>query len=683
MYRIHLQHLQLHRLPFLHGVGRILNVRDAELRHRHEALDVLPQVHHHALVHQAQHAAPQLGAHRIGFADPQPGVLLRLLQPQRDALVLGVDVQDQHLDLVAFLHDLGRVLHALGPRHVGDVDQAVDAGLDLDERPERGEVAHLALDAHAHRIFLRQRHPGIFLGLLHAERDFFFCFVDFQHDGFDRLADRDDLGRVAHVAGPAHLGDVHEAFDPRLELDERPVVGDRHDLALHARPYRILRGHVLPRVRLQLLQAEADALALPVDVEDLDFDLLADLDHLRRMRHAPVAHVGDVQQAVHAPQIDERAEIGDVLDDAFAHLTDLQLLHEDVALGLALRFEQHAPAHHDVAAALVELDDLELEALPQQLVDVGHPPQRDLAAGEERIHAHQVDHDAALDLLDQGARYRLVLLMGLADPLPHPHEVGLLLGEDHRAFLVLQVLQEDLDLVPLLERLGVLELVDRHCAFRLEADVEDDGGIGHTQHLGLDDLALLDVGERPLVQLRHLGDFVRRVFLVEIGADAKVRALSGGRLIGFFGQVFRIYQHSRHRFGCGFGPDPGLDVRNTFTGASGNTTVPMSRPSTTTPRATPATASRCCTFTQFRTSRIAAIAETWRVTRSERIAASTSTPATAGRKPSSTSTRRTGRSSASATICCGDHPSPFPRPSSPRLSNTASVTARYSAPESR
>src|SRR2546423_1236125 len=544
MDRVHLEHLQLHRLPFLDSVGRILDVGDAELRHRHEALDVLPQVHHHALVLQAQPAAPHLGADRIRLADPQPRVLLRLLQAQGNPLVLGVHVQDQHLDLVALLHDLGGMLHALGPRHVGDVDQAVDAGLDLHERPERGEVAHFALDAHAHRILLRQRHPGIFLGLLHAERDFFFGLVHLQYDGFYSLADRDDLGRVAHVAGPAHLGDVDQAFDPRLELHERAVIGDRHHLALHPGAHRILRGHVLPRVGLQLLQAEADALALPVDVEDFDFDLLADLHHLGGMRHAPVAHVGDVQQAVHTAQIDEGAEIGDVLHDPLAHLSDLQLLHEDVALGLALRFEQHAPAHHDVAAALVELDDLELEALPQQLVDVGHAPQRDLAAGEEGIHAHQIHHHPALDLLDQRARYRLILLVGLADALPHPHEVGFLLREDHRAFLVLEVLEEDLDLVPLLERLRIFELVDRHRAFRLEPDVENDGGVGHTQHFGFDDLALLDVGERALVQLRHLGDFVRRVFLVEIGSDAEVR-VRRGRVFGLgLRRVVRIYQHS-------------------------------------------------------------------------------------------------------------------------------------------
>src|SRR3989440_4312726 len=524
VYRVHLEHLQLDGLPLFDGVRGVLDVRDAELRHRHEALDALAQIPHHSLVHQAEHAAPHLRADRIGLADLQPGVFLRLLETERDALVLGVHVQDQHLDLVALLHDLGGMLYALGPRHVGDVDQAVDAGLDLDERPERGEVAHLALDAHAHGILLGQRHPGVFLGLLHAEGDFFFRFIDLQHDGFYRFADRDDLGRVAHVAGPAHLGDVHQPLDPRLELHERAVIGDRHDLALHARADRILRGHVLPRVGLQLLQAEADALALPVDVEDFDFDLLADLHHLGGVRHAPVAHIGDVQQPVHAAQIDEGAEIGDVLHDALPHLADLQLLHEDVALRLALRFEQHAPAHHDVAAALVELDDLALEALPQQLVDVRHPPQRDLAAGEEGVHTHQVHHHPALDLLDQSARYRLVLLVGLADALPHPHEVGLFLREDHRAFLVLEMLEEDFDLVALLERLRILELVDRDSTLRLEPDVENDGGVGHTQHFGFDDFAFFDIRQRPLVQLSHFRDLVGGVFLVETGADAELRA---------------------------------------------------------------------------------------------------------------------------------------------------------------
>src|SRR5688572_10663124 len=551
---IDLEHLQLDRLSLLHRVARLVDVRNAELRHGDESLDVAAQVHDDALVHQPHHAPAQFGPDGVRLADAQPRIFLRLLQAEGDALVLGVDVEDQHRHLVTLLHDFGRMLDALGPRHVGDVDQPVDARLDLHERAERREVADLAAEPRADRILLRQCHPGILLGLLHAERDLLFRLVDFEHHRFDRLADRDDLGRVPDVARPAHLRDVHEAFDPRLELDERAVVRDRHDLALHARADRILRGDVLPRIRLQLLQAERDALALPVDVEDFDLELLADLHHFGRVRHAAVAHVGDVQQAVHAAEIDEGAEVGDVLDHAFADLADRQLLHQHVALRLALGLEQHAARDDDVAAALVQLDDLELEALAQQLVDVRHAAQRDLAARQEGIDAHQIDDDAALDLLHEGAGNRLVALVCFADPLPDPHEVGLLLRENDRAFLILEMLEEDLDLVAFLEALRVLELVDRHRAFRLEADVEDDGGVGHAEHLRFDDFAFFDIRQRPFVQLGHFRDLVRGVFLVEAGTDAEWRAgwLPGGDI--FFG-IFDIacfYEHSVHRFGCVF-----------------------------------------------------------------------------------------------------------------------------------
>ena len=139
---------------------------------------------------------------------------------------------------------------------------------------------------------------------------------------------RDQLRGVLDVARPAHLGDVHQTLDALLQLDERAVVGDRDHLAAHARADRVLLLDVLPRIRLQLLQAERDALAVPVDVEHLDLQLVADRHHLGRVADAAPRHVRDVQQAVDAAQVDERAEVGDVLDHALADLADLQLLHE-------------------------------------------------------------------------------------------------------------------------------------------------------------------------------------------------------------------------------------------------------------------------------------------------------------------------------------------------------------------
>jgi hypothetical protein len=175
----------------------------------------------------------------------------------------------------------------------------------------------------------------------------------------------------------------------------------------------------------------------------------ADVHDLGGVADAAPRHVGDVEQAVEPAQVDEGAEVGDVLDHALADLPDEQLLHQRLALLLALGLEDHAARHHDVPAALVELDDLELVGLADEVLDVRDPAERDLRAGQEGVHAHQVDRDAALDLADERALDRR-RPRGLADLLPDPQEVGLLLGEDDDAVVVLEALQQDLDLFALL-----------------------------------------------------------------------------------------------------------------------------------------------------------------------------------------------------------------------------------------
>ena len=77
-----------------------------------------------------------------------------------------------------------------------------------------------------------------------------------------------------------------------------------------------------------LLQAERDLLAVLVDVEDHDLDLVVDADHVARVVDPAPAHVGDVQQAVDAAEVDERAEVGDVLDRALADLAGLDLAEQ-------------------------------------------------------------------------------------------------------------------------------------------------------------------------------------------------------------------------------------------------------------------------------------------------------------------------------------------------------------------
>jgi hypothetical protein len=117
------------------------------------------------------------------------GVRHALLHAERDAAALLVDLEDHHLDLVADLHHL-RGMHVLvGPVHLGDVHQALDARLDFDERAVVGEVGDLAEQARALRVAARDADPGIFPELLQAERDAVLLGVELEHLGGDFVAD--------------------------------------------------------------------------------------------------------------------------------------------------------------------------------------------------------------------------------------------------------------------------------------------------------------------------------------------------------------------------------------------------------------------------------------------------------------------------------------------------------------
>src|SRR5690606_11056058 len=130
-----------------------------------------------------------------------------------------------------------------------------------------------------------------------------------------------------------------------------------------ARAGRITAGDVDPRILAELLEAERDAVAFAVELEHAHFQFLADFDHFRRMTHALPRHVGDVQQAVDAAEVDERTVVGEVLDHALDDRVLLQALHELFALGAELALDHGAARDHDVVALAIELDDLELQLL--------------------------------------------------------------------------------------------------------------------------------------------------------------------------------------------------------------------------------------------------------------------------------------------------------------------------------
>ena len=123
------------------------------------------------------------GGGRVG-----EGIAADLLDAERDALLLDVDVEHLRLDHVAAVVVLDRLLARRVPVEVGEVDHAVDVAVEADEQAELGLVLDLALDDRADRVLLGEGLPRIGQRLLEAERDAALHRIDLEDHHLDFLA---------------------------------------------------------------------------------------------------------------------------------------------------------------------------------------------------------------------------------------------------------------------------------------------------------------------------------------------------------------------------------------------------------------------------------------------------------------------------------------------------------------
>ncbi len=171
-----------------------------------------------------------LGARRVLLDEELPRVAHGLLEAERDAALDRIDFEHLHFDFLRGRDDLAGVHVLLRPRHFGDVDEALDARLQLHERAVVGDVGDAALELGADRELGLDALPRIVEQLLHAERDAVRLVVDLDDLDLHRLADVEHLGRVVDAA-PRDVGDVQQAVDA-AEVNERTVVGDVLDHAV-------------------------------------------------------------------------------------------------------------------------------------------------------------------------------------------------------------------------------------------------------------------------------------------------------------------------------------------------------------------------------------------------------------------------------------------------------------------
>ena len=221
-------------------------------------------------------------------------------------------------------------------------------------------------------------------------------------------------------------------------------------------------------------------------------ELLADLHHLARVAHAAPGHVGDVQQAVDAAEVDERAVLGDVLDHAVDDRAFGQRLEQLGALLAHRGLDHRAARQHDVVALAVELDDLELHRLAFERRHVLDGTRVEQRAGQEGADAVDEDGQAALDLAGDGAGDEVAGLQRVLERQPRGQALGLVARQDGVAVAVLDRVDGHRDEVADLDfefALVVLEFVDGHIRLALEAGVHHHEVVVDADHLGGDHFA--------------------------------------------------------------------------------------------------------------------------------------------------------------------------------------------------
>ncbi len=157
------------------------------------------------------------------------------------------------------------------------------------------------------------------------------------------------------------------------------------------------------------------------------------------MVQAAPAHVGDVEQAVEAVQINERAEIGDVLDRALADVAGHHFGEQLGAFLVALGLDEFAAREDDVLALLVDLDDLEFVAVADERLEIFRRGHVNLRRRQKRLDA-DVDDQAALDDGFDLAHDAAAFVADREDAVPVFLELRLFVREDDGAFLVFEFL---------------------------------------------------------------------------------------------------------------------------------------------------------------------------------------------------------------------------------------------------
>src|SRR5258708_20501110 len=183
----------------------------AQVADVHQPVDAIFDFNEGAKVGQVADPAFHDSSCGIALGKMFPGILEQLLHAQRNTTVAGIDAENDGLDFVARLDQLRGMLHPLGPGHLGDVHQPLNALLQLNKRAVVGHAEHPATYPGANGIALDGVEPGIRRELLEAQGNTLLITIELENLDLDLVT---DVYKIAPVdkPPPGHIRNIQQAM---------------------------------------------------------------------------------------------------------------------------------------------------------------------------------------------------------------------------------------------------------------------------------------------------------------------------------------------------------------------------------------------------------------------------------------------------------------------------------------
>ena len=236
------------------------------------SLDAITEVHEGTKGHELGDATLDDRPGRIPLDERLPRVFGGLLETERDALAIEVDIQDLHLDLLTDLDDLGGMVDVI-PGELGDMDQAVDA-TEVHEGPKVHDRGDGALKTHA-RLELGEDLGALRLASLledgaSGEDDVVAVAIHLDDAGLDTGT---EIGGEVLDATQIDQGGGQKAS--QTDVEDKPTLDDLDDLTLDVLAGLVLLLDTLPRALvLGAALRENQAALLVLLRDDLSLDLV-------------------------------------------------------------------------------------------------------------------------------------------------------------------------------------------------------------------------------------------------------------------------------------------------------------------------------------------------------------------------------------------------------------------------